>query len=409
MPKGHLFDIAGCCVFFLGGKLNYTLAFCNSAVAAKILSAISPTINFEVGHIKKLPIIYEENSRQIDSIVNKNIALSREDWDSFETSWDFRRHPLACCVNGGISDNRLIRDCYKRWERECGGRFLALKSNEEKLNRIFIDIYGLQSELSPEVDDSEVTVRRADPGREIRGLISYAVGCMFGRYSLDVPGLVYAGGDWDAGKYGGFIPVSDNIVIITDEEYLPDNDIVARFVEFIRIVYGAGTLEENLRYIAGALGVRGGTAREKIRNYFTRDFFKDHVKTYQKRPIYWLFDSGKAGGFKALIYIHRYDRDIIGKLRVDYLQIIQGVYENEINRIRGAIETPGNARGGSDAAAKRYEKLVGQLEEINGYDKKLARLALARTELDLDDGVKVNYEKLQRDGDGNEYEVLGKI
>ena len=261
--------------------------------------------------------------------------------------------------------------------------------------------------MTPEVEDKDVTVRRADLGREIRSLISYAVGCMFGRYSLEVDGLVYAGGDWDDGKYGSFIPDKDNILPITDEEYLP-SEITARFTEFVRTVYGADTLEENLRYIADALGGRGSTARETIRGYFLRDFFKDHVKTYQKRPIYWLFDSGKDNGFKALIYLHRYNQDTIGRLRIDYLHKMQRVYENEIGRMRDTIDNSGDEREIS-AAQKRLEKLTKQLKEAKDYDEKIAHLAVARIALDLDDGVKVNYEKLQTGADGKKYEVLGKI
>lgn len=301
----------------------------------------------------------------------------------------------------------LIRDKFTTWQKECDIRFNTLKANEEELNRIFIDIYGLQGELTPEVKDKDVTVRHADLEREIRSLASYAVGCMFGRYSLDVEGLAYAGGEWKSGKYSSFIPNHDNIISITDEEYL-SNDIITCFVEFIRTVYGAETLEENLRFISDALGSKGSTAREVIRNYFLRDFFKDHVKIYQKRPIYWLFDSGKADGFKALIYLHRYDQDTIGRLRIDYLHKLQRVYENEIHRMRDTIEKSRDTRD-VNAATKRLEKLTKQLKEAKEYDEKIAHLALARIALDLDDGVKVNYEKLQTDADGKKHEVLGKI
>jgi type II restriction/modification system DNA methylase subunit YeeA len=302
----------------------------------------------------------------------------------------------------------LIADKFNAWQQECEERFIQLKKNEEELNRIFIDIYGLQDELAPEVEDKDVTVRRADLGREIRSLISYAVGCMFGRYSLDIEGLVYAGGEWDASKYSSFIPDRDNIIPITDEEYLPDDDIVTRIVEFVHVVYGKETLEENLSFIAAALSTKGNTAREVIRNYFLRDFFKDHVKIYQKRPIYWLFDSGKADGFKALIYLHRYNQDTVGKLRIDYLHKLQRVYENEINRMRETVEKSVDTREVSNAT-KRLEKLTKQMKEAKEYDEKIAHLALARIALDLDDGVKVNYEKLQTGTDGRKYEVLGKI
>ena len=302
---------------------------------------------------------------------------------------------------------RLISEKYAAWQAECEQRFWQLKKNEEELNRIFIDIYGLQDELTPEVEDKDVTVRRADLGRDIRSLLSYAVGCMFGRYSLDVEGLAYAGGEWDAGKYSSFQPDADNILPLTDEAYLED-DIVSRLCQWLRVVYGPDTLEENLDFIAKALGNKGATSREVIRNYFLKDFFADHCKIYQKRPIYWLFDSGKQNGFKALIYLHRYTPDTIGKLRVDYLHRLQQVYAREIERMQDMIDNSKNQREVA-ASSKRKEKLQKQLKECREYDEKIAHLALARIELDLDDGVKVNYEKVQTAADGKKYPVLGKI
>ena len=302
---------------------------------------------------------------------------------------------------------RLISDKYKEWEAECNERFQKLKRNEEELNRIFIDIYGLQDELTPEVEDKDVTVRKADLKREIKSLLSYAVGCMFGRYSLDEEGLVYAGGEWDISRYNTFIPSQDNCLVITDTPYFED-DIVSRFVEFVKVVYGKDTLEENLDFIANALGNKGNTSREVIRNYFLNDFFKDHCKIYQKRPIYWLFDSGKQNGFKALVYMHRWTADTIGNVRVEYLHRIQRVYEREIEREQDTIDNSNNSRDKA-AAAKRKEKLVKQLKETKEYDAMIAHLALSRIDIDLDDGVKVNYEKVQTGQDGKKLQVLGKI
>ena len=302
---------------------------------------------------------------------------------------------------------RLISDKYKEWEAECNERFQKLKRNEEELNRIFIDIYGLQDELTPEVEDKDVTVRKADLKREIKSLLSYAVGCMFGRYSLDEEGLVYAGGEWDISRYNTFIPSQDNCLVITDTPYFED-DIVSRFVEFVKVVYGKDTLEENLDFIANALGNKGNTSREVIRNYFLNDFFKDHCKIYQKRPIYWLFDSGKQNGFKALVYMHRWNADTIGNVRVEYLHRIQRVYEREIEREQDTIDNSNNSRDKA-TAAKRKEKLVKQLKETKDYDAMIAHLALSRIDIDLDDGVKVNYEKVQTGQDGKKLAVLGKI
>ena len=320
---------------------------------------------------------------------------------------------------------RLISEKYAAWQAECEERFQQLKKNEEELNRIFIDIYGLQDELTPNVADKDVTVHRVFTSRddvpesmkgsnyvrtmrdEIVSLISYAVGCMFGRYSLDVEGLAYAGGEWDGSKYKTFLPDEDNCIPVTDEEYFKD-DIVGRFVEFVRTVYGSDTLEENLDFVANALAGKGSTSREVIRNYFLNGFIKDHIKTYQKRPIYWMFDSGKQNGFKALVYMHRWNADTTGNVRVEYLHRVQRVYESEIARMQDTIDNSSNAREVS-AAQKRKDKLTKQLKESKDYDAKIAHLALSRIDIDLDDGVKVNYEKVQTGQDGKKIEILAPI
>ena len=320
---------------------------------------------------------------------------------------------------------RLISERYAAWQAECEERFQQLKKNEEELNRIFIDIYGLQDELTPDVADKDVTVHRVFTSRddvpesmkgsnyvrtmrdEIVSLISYAVGCMFGRYSLDVEGLAYAGGEWDGSKYKTFLPDEDNCIPVTDEEYFKD-DIVGRFVEFVRTVYGSDTLEENLDFVANALAGKGSTSREVIRNYVLNDFIKDHIKTYQKRPIYWMFDSGKQNGFKALVYMHRWNADTTGNVRVEYLHRVQRVYESEIARMQDTIDNSSNAREVS-AAQKRKDKLTKQLKESKDYDAKIAHLALSRIDIDLDDGVKVNYEKVQTGQDGKKIEILTAI
>lgn len=399
VPKGILFGNGGPVSFFFNDRLYYSLGLLNSKVAMSILHYLAPTINYGPEQINKLPILYGETDK-VEKLVNLNILSARYDWDSFETSWDFVKHPLIRPVS-------TVADAFAQWEDECNERFNQLKANEEELNRIFIDIYGLQDELSPEVEDKDVTVHKADLQRDIKSLLSYAVGCMFGRYSLDTEGLAYAGGDWDESKYKTFLPDVDGILPITDEEYLGD-DIVTRLCSWLKVVYGEDTLEENLDFIAKALGGRGNSSREIIRNYFLKDFFKDHCKIYQKRPIYWLFDSGKQNGFKALIYLHRYTPDTIGNLRVDYLHKMQRVYESEIGRMQDMIDHSTNAREVA-AATKRKEKLQKQLKECREYDEMIGHLALSRTALDLDDGVKVNYEKIQTASDGKKYPVLAKI
>lgn len=286
----------------------------------------------------------------------------------------------------------LISDQFQQWQAECEQRFQQLKRNEEELNRIFIDIYGLQDELPPDVADKDVTVRRADLGREIRSLISYAVGCMMGRYSLKVQGLAYAGGEWDVSKYSpDFLPDKDGILPIADDEYY-DDDIVNRFIRFVEVVYGADTLDANLRFIADALGGENKPPKDVIRNYFLNDFYKDHLKIYQKRPIYWLFDSGKQNGFKALVYLHRYDRDTLGRIRTDYVHPQQERLRTQMDGERHLIEA-GDARQRS-LATKRLDKLQKQLTELGKYEEELHHLADERIPLDLDDGVKVNYAKM---------------
>ncbi len=421
MPTGFFFESTGSVCFASKDKLMYLIAYLNTPIADRINKMINPTLHLQSGDIAKLPVIVDmARKNQVDEYAARNINLCKADWDSFETSWDFKKHPLLRNVS-------TISEAFTQWQTECDDRFNQLKANEEELNRIFIDIYGLQEELTPDVADKDVTVHRIFDTKddvpasmkgsnyvrtmqdEIISLISYAVGCMFGRYSLDVEGIVYAGGEWDSGKYQSFIPDEDNVIPITDEEYL-DDDIVSRLCAWLKAVYGADTLEENLDYIAKALGNKGSTSRETIRNYFLNDFFKDHCQTYSvtgsgKRPIYWLFDSGKQNGFKALVYLHRYTPDTIGNLRIDYLHKMQRVYESEINRMQDMMDHSGNAREVA-AASKRKDKLAKQLKECREYDEKISHLALSRIELDLDDGVKVNYRKLQTAQDGKFYEVL---
>lgn len=407
---GALFDSGGSsvCPTNCGFEI---LGLLNSKIAQYALRLTNPTINYQPGDIAGIPVNFLDKNGYIADLTKKNISLSHADWDSFETSWDFQSHPI---VRKALSrfqwnhdGNITIEYVYKFVAQDFEKRFQMLKANEEELNRIFIDIYGLQDELTPEVEDKDVTVRRADLQRDIRSLLSYAVGCMFGRYSLDVEGLAYAGGKWDDSKYTTFLPDKDNCIPITDEEYFED-DIVGLLCAWLKKVYGEDTLEENLDFIANALGNKGKTSREVIRNYFLKDFFADHCKIYQKRPIYWLFDSGKQNGFKALVYMHRWNADTVGNLRVEYLHRMQRVYESEINRMQEIID---NSRDGREVsvASKRKEKLQKQLKETKDYDAQIAHIALSRIDIDLDDGVKVNYQKVQTAPDGKVMKILAKI
>ena len=385
----HISDIAGMSVYADEPNVIKLMGLLNTKVAQEILRFIAPTINFQAGDIARVPITNIPEAEM--DIVRNSIKTSKSDWDSFETSWDFQRHPL-------IRKTATIKEAFSQWQRECDERFNQLKSNEEELNRIFIDIYGLQDELTPEEDDKDVTVRKADLERDIRSFVSYAVGCMFGRYSLDVDGLAYAGGDWDDAKYKTFMPDKDAILPITDDEYFTD-DIVGRFVEFVRTVYGADTLEENLKFIADALEEKGSTSREVIRNYFLNSFYKDHLKTYQKRPIYWLFDSGKKNGFKCLVYIHRYQPDMIARIRTDYVHEQQARYRTAISGLERQIN--GASTSERVRLNKQLTKIRDQAEETRLYEEKIHHLADQMISIDLDDGVKHNYAIFQ--------DVLAKI
>lgn len=428
-PSGCLFSNAGMAIYADRDQLMYIIGFLNSKLCQVFLSLFNEGLNYNQGDIAKLPIIKKTDSK-IQKSVEYAIQMSKADWDSYETSWDFNQHPLIAV----IAKNRMIFDdiskiylaeCYACWKGECENRFQQLKKCEGELNRIFIDIYGLQEELAPDVADKNMTVHRVFDSKddvpesmkgsnyvrtmhdEVVSFISYAVGCMFGRYSLDEPGLAYAGGEWNASKYKTFLPDEDNCIPVTDEEYFRD-DIVGRLVEFVRIVFGNESLEDNLEFIANALGNKGTTSREIIRNYFLNDFIKDHIKTYQKRPIYWMFDSGKQNGFKALVYMHRWNADTIGKVRVEYLHRIQRVYESEICRMQDTIDNSSNARECS-SAQKRKDKLTKQFKESKDYDAKIAHLALARIDIDLDDGVKKNYEKVQTPKGGKKLFILTQL
>ena len=433
LPEGCIFDKGGPSIN-LRSNIPEILALLNTNVAKYYFWVFNPSINLQVKDVKSFPIILPENPL-LTEMADTNLKFCEYDWNAFETSWEFKHHPLVTAVC--VKSQTDISSCFEQWKADCQKHSDELKTNEEKLNSIFIDAYGLQGEVEENVEERDVTVRKADLQRDIKSLLSYAVGCMFGRYSTYKDGLLFAGEPYSLQAFVDklndrpgtisaeelqrayrnegvvvdemFFPDADNVIPITDEEYL-DDDIVSRLCAWLKAAYGADTLEANLDYIAKALGNKGSTSREIIRNYFLNDFFKDHCQTYSvtgsgKRPIYWLFDSGKQNGFKALVYLHRYTPDTIGNLRIDYLHKMQRVYESEINRMQDMMDHSENAREVA-AASKRKDKLAKQLKECREYDEKISHLALSRIELDLDDGVKVNYRKLQTAQDGKFYEVL---
>lgn len=411
LDENHVMGDAGPIAMASKDNLLYLLGLLNSKPIEMLSSIMAPTINFSNGVAGELPIIFDDHHRnEIENIVKDSLNLSKCDWDSFENSWDFKRHPFCPKTpvgsdkqndtKGNISEH--ISTYYEKWKEKCNTRFNRLRENEEKLNSLFIDIYGLNNEISPLEDESDVTVRKADLKRDVKSFISYSVGCMFGRYSLDQEGLVYAGGKWDPSKYRKFHADKDGIIPICDDEYF-DDDITGRFIDFVRIVYGEETLDDNLNFIANAIG-GNGSSREIIRKYFINDFFIDHCNTYSvtgsgKRPIYWLFDSGKKNGFKCLIYMHRYQPDTIARIRTDYVHEQQARYRTAISGIeRQLVDAPTSERVRLN---NQLKKLKDQAEETRIYEEKIHHLADQMISIDLDDGVKHNYAIFQ--------DVLAKI
>ena len=421
---GSIHDVAGMSAFSNNhNKLMYLLGLMSTKISNYVFKILNPTINLQVGDFNNFPVL-STDSKPIINIVEKSIDISKQDWNSFETSWDFKKHPILTHKK----EADIIEGAFYNWSAFANQQFNQLKANEEELNRIFIEIYGLQDELTPAVDDKDVTITRIYDSKEdipesmkgnnyvltredvIKSFISYAVGCMFGRYSLDEEGLIYAGGDFDdkfrlrsgqweiktkeGWKKSSINIVEHNVIPIADGDYFED-DILERFVEFVKASFGEATLEENLDYIAETLGRKANeTSRQAIRRYFLKDFYKDHVRTYKSRPIYWLFDSGRQDGFKALIYMHRYDPSTVARVRTDYLHSLQKKYESEINHLDILIDSDISQREKA-AARKKKEKILKQIEECRLYDEVIAHVANQRIEIDLDDGVKVNYAKFQ--------------
>ena len=429
VPEGYISDDTARMIVTEKKNELLLMGFLCSKVCTHMLQILSPTMSFTNSELQRLPLAPIEEPEKIYRLVKDNTRISATDRSSFETSWDFRMHPIVKAhfenqdyTNQKILKGRypnLIQDCYIQWATDCNLRFTKLKTNEEELNRFFIDIYGLQSEMNPEVDDKDVTVRKADLGRDIRSLVSYAVGCLLGRYSIYKDGLMFAGGEWseqpflqallnnagmqyvqaegmqpmmDLNPQKVVMPDVDGILPITDDDYFGD-DIVTMFVNWVKVVFGANELEENLKFIASALYPNGGgSARELIRQYFLNDFYKDHLKIYQKRPIYWLFDAGKKNSFKCLIYLHRYQPDTVARVRTDYVHEMQARYRTAMEELARRVDTA----GGSERVhlQKQLAKIQGQEEELRKYEEKIHHYADMMLPLDLDDGVKVYYAKL---------------
>lgn len=409
--SGSIHDVSGMSAFSANhNKLIYLLSLMGTKVANYIFKILNPTINLQVGDFKNFPVL-EPMKSDVDKIVEKGeelIGLSKWDWNTKETAWDFETDQLAI-------EKKLIEKSYNTVKDSTNLLFEKVKQDEENLNKYFIDLYAVKKELNEKVPDKDITVTRIfdsedDIYDEIKGnqyiltkkdviknFISYAVGCMFGRYSLDEEGLIFAGGEWDEGQYKTYPASKTNIIPITEDSLFED-DITTRFISFVETVYGKETLEENLQFIADALG-GSGTSKEIIRKYFLKDFFKDHCKMYQKRPIYWLFDSGKKNGFKGLMYLHRYDDNTVARLRTEYLHPLQEIYRNTIADIENSLNSAeGRQRANLN---KELTQIQDKSKELDIYEKNVHHIADQKIGLDLDDGVKVNYAKLD--------DILAKI
>ena len=384
-PEGFIFDVNGSSLF-LKDNYYYVGGFLTSKLATVFLSILNSTMAFQVGNIKNLPIIVDNiRINEVDNIVKNNIELSKENWDSYETSWNFVKHPL---IN---QNSHLLKNCFLKWSEFNHHIFDKIKNNEIHLNQIFSEIYNVDIDVN--IKDNDVTINLADYEKDIKSFISYAVGCIFGRYSLDNEGLQFAGGEFDLNNYHKFVPDDDNIIPVLDSEYFED-DIVSCFIEFVKTCFGEETLEENLDFIADALAKNKKSSRERIRDYLLKNFFNDHKKTYKKCPIYWQFSSGKENGFNCLIYMHRYEPSLVARIRTDYLHKTQKAIEQAITNCDNIINHS-SSNSEITKATKDKNKLQKQLKETQEYDEALAHIANQNIEIDLDDGVKVNYAKFQ--------------
>lgn len=406
-PSGFIFDTKGSSCFANDdSKLLYYLGFMNSVVARQILRVLAPTLDFNCGTLAKVPIIESpQQLNKVEEIVGQCISIGTSDWDAFETSWDFKHHPLllyprdkadAECTQFAKSRMEKLGSIawhYECWAKECQVRFSTLKANEEELNRIFIDIYGLQDELTPEVEDKDVTVRLADRERDVKSLISYLIGVVMGRYSLDVPGLAYAGGEWDSSKYKTYQPDDDGIVPIYRGIGMEDG-LTSQLISLLKLIYGEDSYRQNIDFIAESIGRNNNESSEEALNRYLNDgFFADHLKIYQKRPIYWLFSSGKNSGFKCLVYMHRYTSDTLARINSRYFLPESTRLKNDLEELTGRLA---RAEGRDRTRLERErQKLAASYNEAIEYGQVLDHMANQYIEIDLDDGVKDNYAKFQ--------------
>ncbi|TKC16697.1 BREX-1 system adenine-specific DNA-methyltransferase PglX [Robertmurraya kyonggiensis] len=401
-PKGFLFDNAGSSCFVEDTfVLKYILAILSSSIVEFLLPFINPTMNYQPGTIGALPIVIPDDNEieTINLYVDEAISISREDWNLNETSWEFIKNPIISYNSKYINEN------YLEYQNELSNRIEALKNIEEKINNKLIDIYQLNNELSTQDDSIKLSLYCANKLKDSRNFLSYFIGCLLGRYSLDVEGLVFADGNWDNSKYTSFKPNPSSIIHITESPYF-ENDIILRLREFLATAFSPDTVDENMQWLAEALEMKKGEdAETRLRRYFLDEFFADHCKMYQKRPIYWLVDSGKHKGLRTLIYMHRYQPNTMATIRFEHLQEIQAKYQNEINDLENRLVNPNLSASEKKKLTAEKTSFEKKMDELREFDKRLAEIANEEIEIDLDDGVKVNYEKFYRGGKG----VLAKI
>lgn len=404
--QNALSDIAGMSFYTSQDKLLYYLGFCNSVIATEMIKLLAPTMNCQVGDIARLPILHSLSKEQeVNDLVTENINLAKEDFDSFENSWDFTTHPF---IKYKTSTGKLL-DAYLQWEKVANSRFNKVKENEEKLNEIFLDIYNVKDGFKSEVEEKDVTIYKAEKVRDVKSFLSYVVGCVLGRYNLDDLGSVYTGEVWDIDKYKIFTPVIDNCVVITDNEDY-DEDIVYYLKRFLVTVFGENSLEENLAFISSSLNEKGKTPTEKIRNYFFNTFYKEHLSNYTvgvsgKRPIYWMLNSGKKKGFKALIYMHRWYYGTLSGVRSHQLYDMINYYKNAIENLDSNFVDEDDPS--YKVMMKYRDTLLSRYDEVQTFEKKLSKLE--GVDIDTDDGIKFNHKKVQTTVDGEVINILEKI
>ncbi|WP_160686265.1 BREX-1 system adenine-specific DNA-methyltransferase PglX [Clostridium sp. C2-6-12] len=391
VKRGFLFDTAGPTMFVNNEyDKNIILGYINSSVFQSLLNISCQGMHYSNGVISRFPILqipHEYIKIKIDNIVNENIEIAMNDWNSSEVSWEFKKNIFI-----GSNNINSISEKYDALNIKYDDRFKKLKVNEENLNRIFIDIYGLQDEIEAEINNKAITLRDFSKEAVIKSFLSYFIGCLLGRYSLDKDGLIFAGGNFDMNEYNKFVPDEDNIIpVLNSETKYFEDDVMVRFEEFLKVTFSEEYLSENIDFIAEVLEKKPNeSSREAIRRYFTNEFFDEHCKMYKKRPIYWLFTSGKNKAFSCLVYMHRIDKNVLSKMRIDYVQPLQNKLEVEQKDLMDTLNSDATTKDKKDAK-KKLGIVEKQIDELKVFHEKLRHMADKQIEIDLDDGVVYNH------------------